>query len=252
MLQMAVEQSMQDSHSLSNSRHDNQSPWQHNHYDASSPGGDTYDSKSDTGVLTNANKFIRRDSGDRSVVDSDRKVQVCHQCGANCYFVSSLGRYLCDCVTDSGHRKPGLDTGDAARNVSHTPRKLDFVTADHYGEPRIGETAESGPCLDRTGHLVDGDGRRLDEADRQEADFNHLVEMADLDDDIRPLGGQRHQYTETQSTHWDGHDSGNDGPSLVLDLIGKLSFGRAEFFLEVLKFEVDRWKFVGQKLLVYV
>ena len=224
MLQMAVEQSMQDSHSLSNSRHDNQTSWQHDHYDTSSPGGDTYDNKSDTGVLTNTNKFIRRDIDDRSVTNSEKKMQVCHQCGANCYFVSSLGRYLCDCVTDSGHRKPRLDAGDVARSVvSHTPRKLDFVTMGHYGEPRIGETAESGPCLDHTGQPVNSDGHRLDEADRQEADFNHLVEMADLDDDICPLGIQHHQYTETESTHWGASDSANDGPSLWLDLVGKLS-----------------------------
>lgn len=238
MLQMAVEQSMQDSH-LNNGRHDNRTPWRNSHQDASSPGSDTHcDTKLETsnGVLTHTNSGCQYDSN-RSVNhdDSDKKVTVCQQCGANCYFVSSIRKYLCDCVTNSSdHRKQKLNVGDTPKSVSRTPRKLDFVSMENYCEPCPGDTAASGPCPDVTdpcsGRLMDSDcrvsGRRCDvlgEADCQDADFNHLVEMADLDDDVCSLGTQSPHYTKTDMAQWnEQHNSSiNNGPSLVLDLTGR-------------------------------
>ena len=195
MVQLAVRQSMHDSHSPGNSRHDDELPRASGDKNAASPS---------TGVLTSV---------------SDKKVTTCRQCGVSSYFVPSIGRYLCDCVTDSGDGKAKMSHGNAARGLSlRTPRKLDFVSIGKQDEPCLGATTNDAPCLDDCDTHVNSKDEltALRDAERQEADLNHLVEMADLDDDVSVTLLEQC----LQPTDWNAQLNSSSGPSMVLDLTG--------------------------------
>ena len=223
MVQLAVRQSMHDSHSPGNSRHDDELPRASGHEDAASPSNGVLTSVSDAtspsnGVLTSVSDAASPSTGVLTSV-SDRNVTTCRQCGVSRYFVPSIGRYLCDCVTDSGDGKAKMSNGNAARGLSlRTPRKLDFVSIGKQGESCLGATTNEATCLGEGDTDVNSKDEltALRDAERQEADLNHLVEMADLDDDVSVSLLEQC----SQPTDWNAQLNSSSRPSMVLDLTG--------------------------------